>query len=71
MISAVQNKIFHHFAPHKNLGFSYFIYIHLHTLFTSDLVFGRGFIQCVQLPAEFVQLIIDVVHLGTQALVVP
>lgn len=37
----------------------------------SDLVFGRGLIQRVQLPAEFVQLIIDVVHLGTQALVFP
>lgn len=38
---------------------------------SSHLVLGRGVVQCVQLPAELVQLIINVVHLSTQALVLP
>ena len=37
----------------------------------SNLVFSGGFVQCVQLPAEFVQLIIYVVHLSTESLVLP
>lgn len=36
-----------------------------------DLVFGRRVVQRVQLPAQFVQLIVDVVHLGAQPLVLP
>lgn len=36
-----------------------------------DLVFGRRVVQRVQLPAQFVQLIVDVVHVGAQPLVLP
>lgn len=37
----------------------------------SDLVFGRRVVQRVQLPAQFVELIVDVVHVGAQPLVLP
>lgn len=36
-----------------------------------DLVFGGQVVQRVQLPAQFVQLVVDVVHLGAQPLVLP
>lgn len=36
-----------------------------------DLVFGRRVVQRVQLPAQFVQLIVHVVHLGAEPLVLP
>lgn len=37
----------------------------------SDLVFGGRVVQRVQLPAQVVQLVVDVVHLGAQPLVLP
>lgn len=37
----------------------------------SHLVLGGALVQSIQLSAELVQLVIDVVHLGTQVLVIP
>lgn len=45
--------------------------LRLSLLSMSHLVFIRRVIQCVQLTAEFVQLVVHVVHLCTHALVIP
>lgn len=52
-------------------SFSSDAFLRSSALFRTHLVFHRGVVQRVELPAEFVQPIIDVVHLSTQALVCP